>query len=307
MSLERALSVFVDTADPVEGDDAGDCDRYAFKIANELQFHLIIDFLKVGSSFRAAARILQMTKDRTGLASMGSCSDVKAATYARFACALNLQKLSEILGLVWAFSVAMDMSTHMGTSYLDIRVRFHLFGTIRNFHLLAIPLFERHTGLAMFEAAAKCLDVLCSEWRDLIIGISTDGERKMTGRIQGELFVVYLIPQSNVAYHTCRRGDSVPASRETWIRTHLVWSSSIRPCATEGVFLNPERGFLRHSYLIDCLLEETGKSCHCHGFPGQESCRHALGINGKSKHMAEGESRCNQAVPCAKTAGLQSQ
>ena len=56
---------------------------------------------------------------------------------------------------------------------------------IINLHLLAIPVYDRHTGLVIFEVASKALDVLCPSWRDIIIGVSTDGERKMTGRVSG--------------------------------------------------------------------------------------------------------------------------
>eukprot|EP00171_Calliarthron_tuberculosum_P003122 IDg3122t1 len=43
----------------------------------------------------------------------------------------------------------------------------------------------RHTAEVIFNTAAKAFDTLCSNWRDKIIGISTDGERKMTGRVSG--------------------------------------------------------------------------------------------------------------------------
>ncbi len=33
--------------------------------------------------------------------------------------------------------------------------------------------------------AMKALNVICPRWRGVIISISTDGERKMTGRVQG--------------------------------------------------------------------------------------------------------------------------
>ena len=78
------------------------------------------------------------------------------------------------------------MSTHISTSYLDIRIRLYLDHTgIINLHGLAIPVFDRHTGLVIFETASKALDALCESWRDVIIGVSTDGEKKMTGRVSG--------------------------------------------------------------------------------------------------------------------------
>lgn len=183
-TLSRALSVFEDTLDSTENGNVV-TSRYCISIKNRVQFGLVVDYLSVGSSFRMASRIVTMTKERTGLASIGSCSEGAVAKYARFVCALNLQQLKEILAKSWTFSVAMDMSTHMSTSYLDIRIRLHWEDDILNFHVLAIPLFERHTGEAMFRAASKAFSVLCSDWMDILIGVSTDGERKMTGRIKG--------------------------------------------------------------------------------------------------------------------------
>ncbi|KAF1780163.1 hypothetical protein JG687_00015165 [Phytophthora cactorum] len=37
---------------------------------------------------------------------------------------------------MWTFSLAFDSSTHQNRSYLDVRVRFGITGTINNFHLL---------------------------------------------------------------------------------------------------------------------------------------------------------------------------
>ena len=89
-----------------------------------------------------ASQILAMTKQSTGLASLGSVSEGKVTAYARFVSALNLQSMRDMLDLVWAFSVAMDISTHVATSYLDICIRLHWNGHILNFHLLAIPMFS---------------------------------------------------------------------------------------------------------------------------------------------------------------------
>lgn len=83
------------------------------------------------------------------------------------------------------FSVSMNMLTHMATSYLDIRIRLHLKRDNRNFHLLAIQMLSRHTKEQILLRAAKSLDVLAPYWRNMIGSISTGGERKMTGRVQG--------------------------------------------------------------------------------------------------------------------------
>ncbi len=56
-------------------------------------------------------------KERTGLAAIGSCNDDTSAKYAHFVCAINSQKLHELLEKAWTFSVALDLSTHMEKSY----------------------------------------------------------------------------------------------------------------------------------------------------------------------------------------------
>jgi hypothetical protein len=175
-SKERALDIF-----QVEQDS----DQYRVVIHNPIQFRLIIGYISGGASFRQATRFLLMTKQETGLASIGSVSDGKVAGYVRMACAINLQKISEMLASSWAFWIAMDMSTHMSTSYLDIRMRLFVGGAIHNLHLLAIPMFGAHTAEQVFNHANTALNAVCPQWRDLIVSISTDGERKMTGRING--------------------------------------------------------------------------------------------------------------------------
>jgi hypothetical protein len=70
-------------------------------------------------------------------------------------------------------------------SYLDVRVRFHFAGKLLNFHLMAIPLFERHTGENTFDVVVRFLDAIIPSWRTNCIAVSTDGARSMTGRSQG--------------------------------------------------------------------------------------------------------------------------
>ncbi|ETN13044.1 hypothetical protein PPTG_07990 [Phytophthora nicotianae INRA-310] len=77
------------------------------------------------------------------------------------------------------------MSTYLSISYLDVRIRVYYNEIILNLHLLAIPMHEGHTGEAMFDAVVPVLDVRCPNWRDVMLGITTDGERKMTGVNKG--------------------------------------------------------------------------------------------------------------------------
>ena len=50
---------------------------------------------------------------------------------------------------------------------------------------MAVPLFTHHTGEQIYLHAKKILDMICPEWKSIILAITTDGEKKMTGHIQG--------------------------------------------------------------------------------------------------------------------------
>lgn len=184
ITLERALSIF----EQVDGVPQS----YRIHVRNPIQFHLVVDYVSVGASFRMASYILRMTKERTGLASIGCCSEGKVSSYIRMVCAINLQLMKDLLDRVWTFSIALDMSTHMATSYLDIRLRFFT-TSIVNVHFLAIPMFTRHTALEIFNHASKALDVVRPDWKSIMISTSTDGERKMTGHIFPPSFAGYVL------------------------------------------------------------------------------------------------------------------
>ena len=88
--------------------------QYIVTIKNPLQFQLIITYLTSGLSFRQAENVLSQTKKLTSNAQLGSISRSVVANYVRIVCALNLQKLSNILNdtSIWVFSLANDLSTH---------------------------------------------------------------------------------------------------------------------------------------------------------------------------------------------------
>jgi hypothetical protein len=108
------------------------------------------------------------TKGVLGIGSIGSCSEGIVSRYARFICAMNLQCIAELLRLCWAFSVALHMATHMATSYCDFRIRICHKSIVDDFHLLYIPVNERHTGETIFNTFAKAMDALFRNWRETI-------------------------------------------------------------------------------------------------------------------------------------------
>jgi hypothetical protein len=140
----------------------GQRDLYEVVIKTPRRFNLCIDFVACGASFRMASRLMDCTRAESGLGIYGGCSAVVASNYTWLVCAYCLQTLSDVLRQVWAFSIALDGSIHQGMSYVDVRVRFHFAGKLLNFHLMAIPLFERHTGENMF-------NVLFASWMLLFL------------------------------------------------------------------------------------------------------------------------------------------
>ena len=134
-------------------------DWYKVTLKNPLQFHCSIDYLAIGCSFRKSAGIYNATKDRTGMASMGCLHQRTVAKYVQIWCAINFIQLKTILSeKCWTFSVAVDMSNHLSTGYLDMRARVYLQGRIENFHVVSLPINGRHTAAVMFEALEKFFD-----------------------------------------------------------------------------------------------------------------------------------------------------
>ena len=62
---------------------------------------------------------------------------------------------------------------------------FFIEANLFNLHLIAIPFECSHTGDNMFNGVKQVLDALCSDWRDRLIGITTDGAMNMVGKFRG--------------------------------------------------------------------------------------------------------------------------
>ncbi|KAH8933356.1 hypothetical protein BDL97_18G026700, partial [Sphagnum fallax] len=162
---KRALSIFVPVQDfSPERSAYAPVAAYEVAIKNGSLFDMVIEFTSLGLTFRFTSRLAQLTKELTGMACYSGCNRRKVSSFLR------------------AFSLALDGATHQSTSYLDIRVRFWADDNIHNFHLLALPMNERHTGQSMFDMIVKVLDVIFPGWRDSLIGVATDGAKNMTGR-----------------------------------------------------------------------------------------------------------------------------
>lgn len=80
-------------------------ENYTVTIKNPMQFHLVIDYVGAGLSFRQVNNVMQTTKKHTNLTTIGSINEIGVANYARVVCAINLQALSTIINdnRLWTF------------------------------------------------------------------------------------------------------------------------------------------------------------------------------------------------------------
>jgi hypothetical protein len=161
---DRAMQLFkkLEEVDPLNGITAGQ-DLYKVVVKTRKRFQLLVKFVACGASFQMAAHLMACTRDESGMSMYGGCTDVLASSYTCIVCTASLQILSDVLSEVWAFSLALDGSTHMGTLYLDVCVCFVWLEKLYNFHLMAIPLFDWHTGKNQFWVLEKCLNAVLSK------------------------------------------------------------------------------------------------------------------------------------------------
>jgi hypothetical protein len=185
-STDKTLSIFK----RVDGEDAPADGAYQIVIKKKNAFSLIIRYVSAGLSFRQAQTVLQQTCNTTGLRNLAGVSEQNVREYVRAAVGINLQKISDILRgkRCWAFSIAFDGATRRGKSFVDVRLRILVNGSIENLHLLATPIRVSHTGQAMADLVGRLLDAICLEravWKSKLVGISTDGAASMAGRLSG--------------------------------------------------------------------------------------------------------------------------
>ncbi len=185
---ENALSLFKRKEDG----------SYLVEINKSKQFLLATRFVGRGMSFAMAADAIHDVKEVCNIVKLGACNDYLVASYARAACAISIEHISQVLCSKWAFSVAFDASTDLQqTSWVDVHIRYYQNSTLENLHLITLPFAGRHTGLATFEMFEKLFDVVCPLWKDKLIGCSTDGAANMTERLSGVVTQIQNVVKPN--------------------------------------------------------------------------------------------------------------
>jgi len=175
-----ALRIFQLQEEDANSDEVGpNYERYLVAVPNLLQSSLVVKCIRAGLSFRQCCATLH-TKETTHLGQIGCINSSKVIAYTRYICAMAYQMISDVLKSVWAFSIALDGGNKSSTSYLDVRIRLSVNEVMRNIHLVALPMRERHTGQYVFNIVSEFFDVLCENWESKLIGITSDGTSSMT-------------------------------------------------------------------------------------------------------------------------------
>jgi hypothetical protein len=100
---------------------------------------------------------LKDVSDVTGVSAISAgLSDAKVSMYAKVAISFDVQAIADAMRDTWGYSAAFDCATYHSTSYVDIRVRLFRNDAIVNLHLLALPMFERHSGEYILICLTAC-------------------------------------------------------------------------------------------------------------------------------------------------------
>lgn len=184
---DSALRFFTVLEDSDESEDSDEEDEkdYTVFIRSTRLFHLIVRFVARGASFRMAEGLASDVLEVTEMSCFAGASRERVTHFVRVVCAANLQTIGHCLRRVYSFGIALDVGAKSGTNYLDIRARFVHGAKLINLHLLAIPLHDGKRAPVLFAAATRMLDTLAPDWKNQLIGVSTDGEPTMTGCITG--------------------------------------------------------------------------------------------------------------------------
>lgn len=115
-------------------------------------------------------------------------SSGEAAVIVRLNALDGPQGLRDVLASTFAYPIASDASNNIhGTAYFSLRVRLsrHTGESVRNLHVVALPLYEKHTEEYLAKLTEKVFQFLNIDWRAKVVGVVSDGARSITGVRKG--------------------------------------------------------------------------------------------------------------------------
>lgn len=125
----------------------------------------------------------------------------------------------------------------------------HHSGVLYNLHILALPIHNRHLAIVLSGMVIKMIDVLCTRWRSILLGIGSDGANVMTWRIGG--IVTLLV---NETTHDVYR---------SWCLVHqadLVCKAQLNNLF-DGQFMKMVNKIVSCLSKQDILIQQMGEKC----------------------------------------------
>ena len=166
--------------EPIHNED-DEIQYYWAIVPNSFQYDAVIKTIAKGLSFHQTMDVYEEYQDKAGMTrKMGNINRQEVTMLVQIFCAEFLKKMAEAMKFCWAFAIALDGGNKASVPYLDIWIHFVLGHELFNVHLIECPMYESHTGDTMFDLTTKILDVLCPNWKDKVISVTTDGASNMT-------------------------------------------------------------------------------------------------------------------------------
>lgn len=160
----------------------------------------------MGLYFRQTAEVTRQHHQTTGNPQCYGMTNNIVSTYARILVAASVQPYSRSKHVEFCIC----NHTYTDRSFVDQRDSLARNGGLVNLHLLAFPVFARHTDVVQPDLIVTILDVLFPVWRDNLIGIVSDGE-------------------THHDRSPWRRSDTTGERSSTCVLSGLVWPSD-GPC-----------------------------------------------------------------------------
>uniref|UniRef100_K3WST4 Uncharacterized protein n=1 Tax=Globisporangium ultimum (strain ATCC 200006 / CBS 805.95 / DAOM BR144) TaxID=431595 RepID=K3WST4_GLOUD len=213
----KVLGAFTRQASVSHRDD-GSAYVYVVSVPNKLEFELCLQYMAAGASFRHCADMMQKAQEKAARGRLGIESSVTdVVRFARYATAMNFQVLSSILEATWAFSIILDGGNERQGSHVNARVRVALSDhRIVDFHVLALPIADRHPGrLFVYDTLAKLLTSLHEGWERKLVGIVSDGASSLTGRFNDVVAKLHQSTPSEGCYRVWSGAHQIQMAVET--------------------------------------------------------------------------------------------
>ncbi|KAE9041235.1 hypothetical protein PR003_g4417 [Phytophthora rubi] len=255
---------------------------YRVALFRRLELDVAVDSLATGLSPRQASQYLAALGRRTTGASFILLTEEEMRDLARLAVSESLQVVAQLLADAWGFGLVLRevtaAPTVYGAGYLDVRVVVYARGKLRDVHVVALPLFERRTAVALVQVIETVLDAVFPLWRTRVLGITHGGypgtggganSAASTGQAASTLTVeVISLLQASILNSTPPIRDRVLYN--TWGACHQVSRalSAFYESLLGGGFLPVLRTVIAYVRQDPGLLQEMGQPPSVAADPG---------------------------------------